>query len=111
MHKKHSTTHLNLYLSDVIIVALESKRSISKAMSEINFDTCSDSDKIRLQALTNVTMIINDILHPVYEIAKTLLPGAVKLIEMCEEQQAVAIKQGYVAPCKDCYDCKRKLVV
>ena len=115
MHKKHSSTHTKMILTDILVIAFEHMKILAKELSKIDLKTAeADKNKElldRAQLLSHVLTLINDVIHPAHETAITLFPDANDFITYCQKNQALAIEKKLISPKCDCYSCSIKKIV
>ena len=110
MHKKHSLSHLRLILSDIMIIGFETLRELYKDLDSIESDTKDPLEIARGQRLIAMIVLINNVIHPGFDVSKTMLPGAVKIIDKCESDRNLSIEKKYISPDCACSSCSKKSV-
>ena len=107
MHKKHSSTHLKVILSDVLLIAFEHIRTLANELKKINLSDPDLEEKLkdRAQILSHVMTLLNDVIHPAHDTALSLLPGGKEFIDICINNQRIAIEKKLISGTCNCYAC------
>ena len=115
MHKKHSSTHTKMILSDVLVIAFEHMKILAKELSKIDLKTAQDEKNKELldraQLLSHVLTLLNDVVHPAHDTALSMFPEASEFIEYCINNQKLAIEKKLISPQCDCYSCSINKIV
>lgn len=113
MHKKHSSTHTKMILTDILIIAFEHMKVLSKELAKIDLkkEDLSKDLKDRAQLLSHVLTLLNDVIHPAHDTAVSLFPDANDFIVYCQKNQALAIEKKLISPKCNCYSCSIKKIV
>lgn len=115
MHKKNSSTHLKMILSDVLVIAFEHMKILAKELAKIDLKNAEETKNKELmdraQLLSHVLTLVNDVIHPAHEVALTMFPDANDFIVYCQKNQALAIEKKLISPKCDCYSCSIKKIV
>lgn len=114
MHKKNSTTHLKIILSDVMKIAFDHMRSLGLQLKELDIQESNvkskSQDEIRAaETMSHMLTIINDIIHPAHDIAQDLFDKDIhEFVDFCKINQAKAIEKKLILDQCSCYSCKSK---
>lgn len=115
MHKKSSSTHLKMILSDVLKIAFDHMRALGLQLKDLNLEEGNlkdrSQDEIRAaETMSHMLTIINDIIHPAHDICHELFDkNLTEFIEFCKTNQAKAITKKLIADKCNCYSCSSKL--
>ena len=115
MHKKNSSTHLKMILSDVLVIAFEHMKILAKELAKLDLKKAEEEKNKgildRAQLLSHVLSLLNDCIHPAHDTALTMFPDAGDFINYCIKNQALAIEKKLISPKCDCYACSIKKIV
>ena len=112
MSKKYTKKQMQSMISNVLCGAFEHMDAISKELKRLDIkDENGDPAKVaRAKVLTLTLTVINDIIHPAHKLSYALFKGAEGFLDMCVENQKIAIRTKMVPVCK-CEACPKEVDV
>lgn len=115
MHKKNSSTHLKMILSDVLKIAFDHMRALGLQLKDLKIDEgdikSKTAEEIRAaETMSHMLTIINDIIHPAHEICYEMFDkNMTEFIDFCKSNQAKAIEKKLISEKCSCYSCSMKI--
>lgn len=111
MSHHDNNSHYKQILSDVISLNMLHIDSLMQKIRKLdindeNFESKTQQEKDTYQMISNMLTIMNDAIHPAYNIAEELFPKAKEFVEFCRRNQLMAIERKVLPSTCNCYTCK-----
>ncbi len=111
MHKKHSQSHMQQVVRDIVSIAYSHMADIAKELKKLevtdeNYVSLDDETKKKYNLFSQILTIINDVVHPAHKISLEMFPHAKEFIDMCILNQKNAVEKHLISDKCECYECK-----